>query len=145
MEIENLPKEKIKAELINKILNQFSYKVIEVDNNPQMKDFEGFHYKITIKNKETKKARSFYYSVGSGWNKEQREEKNIFLNLINSLFIDRIYTDKEEILGCYDDELEAERVYKNVCKNYDKTKIIELEDFFEELNETEKEIINGGF
>lgn len=143
MEIEQIPQEKIKIELIKKILKQFSYKVIEVDKNPYMNDFKGYHYKITIKNKETHRQRFFYYSVGLGHT--ERDDLTIFKGLINCLYIDMPYIDIEELEGVYEDEEKINQVHKAVLKNYEKMEKIGLKDFFNNLNEIEQEILNEGF
>ena len=128
--------------LKNKINKAFKFVVEEADSNPNMKDFDGYHYKIDVINRETRERDIFNFSVGRGIT--DRDDLDLAYGLLSSLFIDRIYIDKEEFDGLGYEGKEAVDVYEAICENHDKMKDLGVIDFFESLDEEEQEILNNG-
>ncbi len=95
----------------------FKITITEIEGNPCMDDFEGYHYRLTFTNKDTKVRRSFNYSVGYGH--IDRKRSKLINGLLGCLYLDSIYTDKEEFygLGYDEDSKKADRTYNAICAN----------------------------
>jgi hypothetical protein len=127
-----------KQSLLKKLEN-YTYTIKEVSKNPNMEDFKGYHYKITVKNKTTKLKRVFSYSVGLGFKESDRKPKKLFYGLLNSLNLDSIYTDIEEFNGLGYDFKTGYKVYKAILRNNKKVSDLNLDFIFN----VESDILEG--
>ena len=131
-------------ELKEKIKRYFDYKIITTKQNKNMLDFEGYHFKVTIENKETKAKESFNYSVGLGHN--PNDKPALFFGLIGCIYSDKNYTDYDEFLGLgyNEDSKKDEKIYDNICKQYKQAEKIGLISFFDSLTEEEQDKLSEG-
>ncbi len=124
-----------------KILNKFGYSVKSIEDRKDglMGDSQT-HFQIQIKNKESKKAKSFLYSIST-------KEASLFLGLVNCIYSDRIYIDYDEFkgLGYDEDSKKDDKIYKAICKNNQKAEVIGLNDFFDSLTDEEQQKLHEGF
>lgn len=117
--------------------SKFKFKVKEVNSNPHMQDFDGFHYRISIINKKNNLRRSFAYSVGSGHRYEDRTDIKIIEGLLGCLYMDSAYTDYEvfEGLGYNEDSKKTDKIFKAICRNDEKVDELGLRDYLKDYED----------
>lgn len=139
-ELEEVMKDKVKQLLFNEFKEGWEFKVDYAESNPNFDEQRNMnHYKITIKNKETKKRRSFIFSQGTGV--KETDDDSVIFNLIGCFLSDLPYIDLEEFDGLGYGGQEAVKVYKAICEQHDKLNILGLVDWLENLTDEEKELL----
>jgi hypothetical protein len=129
-----------KIELLNLFKEEFGFKVVETDKNPQMKDFNGRHFKIYIKNKLTNQEKIFIYSQGLGI--KETDDENIIFGLISCFYMDLPYIDLEEFEGLGYTGKEAVKIYESICKQHDKLNELGFLAKIENLTDEAKKLLN---
>lgn len=126
----------------SKIDKTFEFKVEPIDHRTDKLMAENMrHYRVTIKNKVSKKRASFQYSEGYGINTPLAQKG---YSLVSSIYADKDYTSMDDMDGLGYEPQEGQRILKAIDKQREKSDALGLTDFFNSLSEKEEEEIRDG-